>query len=140
MSKRESPHWIFDERLEGEDMDPETAVAPITKRTAIPLALPVSMGDKITIHYPEDTPDDFGTRDNPEVWHFGGFRGDGVKLVHEDDHNRAIREAESDSIRDIPTIHGCVTEGAYRFNERVMKHAEKVEVERVEVPEFYNVR
>lgn len=98
----------------------------------------MTLGDRIEIHYPDD-PAEGGirVRDSPEVWHFGGFQKDGIKLISESSHERALSEAEDGGLA---TIYGKTTEGVYRFNERVMKHAERVCVERVEVPDSYWVR
>lgn len=120
--------WMFTDEWEDSDLDIETSIPPLAKGdSAAPLALPVTLGDKITIHYGDDVPDDIRTRGTPEVWHYGGMAKDMVALLSEADHEFAS-EGAFYSPSDSRTL-----EGIYRFNERLLTHAEKVEIERVEV-------
>jgi len=131
----EDTYWPFDERLEDTDMDVKTAVAPISHgETGVPLALPVTRGDRITIHYPEDSEANY--KSNPEVFRFVGFREDCVRLVTEDYYQGAVEAADEGRMI---TVYGSTNEGVYRFNERVLKHAESVEVERKDFPEHFRV-
>ena len=107
------------------DIDVGEATPPITNND-IPVALSITRGDRLTIHYPDDMDDDIPTRDNPEVFHWGGTKRGAVALHRPSAHERAV---EKDGVY---SPHGTVLEGALRFNQR-LHAAVRVEVDRVEV-------
>lgn len=121
-------HWFFDERTAPGDFAVEDCIPEIAPGdTATPIALPVTRGDRIEIHYPEELDADIRIRDNPEVWHYGGMAKDSVTLHSERAHGAAMDG-------DFYDPNGRTREGIYRFNKRVLVHAEKVCVEHVEIP------
>lgn len=138
--------WFFSDELDDDQYDIEHAIAPIGKGdTVTPLALPVTRGDRITIEIAEDAVAkdiDGDHYDHPragetEVYHFGGLYEDSVALIDPDDHEYALEQAEDGGFA---TIYSSIREGIWSFNTLIQKHAERVEVERVEVPPSYRVR
>lgn len=92
------------------------------------VALPVTLGDRIEITYPEGLDADIRTKGNPEVFHYGGCRRDGIILHSPDEHERSV---ENDAIYGPD---GRTIEGVYRFNERLLVHAKTVRVDHIDVP------
>jgi hypothetical protein len=128
--------WPVSDRLEESDYDLDTAVAPISDGdTATPLALPVSIGDRIEIVYPEGA--DVPEAGTTEVYHFAGFTNDSVKLAEPEVHEKALERAEEGGMA---TLWTTISDGVWSFNERVQKHAAEVSIERVEVPRSYRTR
>lgn len=135
------------ERINDSDVDEEHAEAPVARGSAkakhapggpgvdIPLALPAQRGDLVTIEYAEDA--DIRRAGETETFVFLGTRYETVMFTTEEMFDSAVEDADDPEWVD---IHGKTTEGAFRFNERLLKHAKRVTVERKETPDVISVQ
>lgn len=125
-----------EERIENSDVDAKHAEAPVASGDYdIPIALPARRGDLVTVEYADDA--DIPQAGQTESFVYLGTRGAGVMFSDEDLFDSEVERADDP---DYVTIHGKTTEGAFRFNERLLKHAERVTVERKDTPEFLSVK
>lgn len=136
-----------EERINDSDVDGDYAEGPIARGSAkakhapggpgvdIPLALPAQKGDLVTIEYAEDA--DTRRAGESETFVFLGTSLETVMFTTEETFDSAVERSDDPERVD---IYGKTTEGAFRFNERLLKHAEKVTVERKDTPEVIAVQ
>ena len=125
-----------EERIEGSDVDAEYCEADVASGDVdIPVALPAQRGDRVVVEYREDA--DIPQAGDTETFVYLGTRGEMVMFETEDLYDSAVERADDS---DFVTMNGHTSEGAFRFNERLKKHAACVTVERKDTPEFLSVR
>lgn len=114
------------ERVQNSDVEREYAIPPTSGADMdIPLALPVTRGDFVTIEYPEDA--DCREAGTTERLVFLDHRRETVRFAERDYYEERLEE---DGRKQATTLYSTTVEGVLSFNERVQRHASRVTVER----------